>query len=77
MSGRFGGHEDDATETQLGFVLKRLGRQLTEQERAMVRARIERQHTILRQIRAVPLANGDEPAPGFDPSPWVSTEAVS
>jgi hypothetical protein len=42
-----------------------------------VRARIKRQHTILRQIRAVPLDNGDEPAPGFDPSPWAGPEAVS
>ncbi len=77
MSGRSGEHGDDATETLLGLVLKRLDRQLTEQERAMVRARIERQHTIVRQMRAVPLDNGDEPAPGFDPSPWASTEAVS
>ena len=77
MSGRSGEHKDADTETQLGFVLNRLDRQLTEQEQAMVRARIERQYTILRQIREVSLANGDEPAPGFDPSPWGRTEAVS
>jgi hypothetical protein len=77
LSGRSGEHEDTDTEPQLGLVLKRLKRQLTEQERAMVRARIKRQRTILRQIRAVPLDNGDEPAPGFDPSPWAGPEAVS
>ena len=77
MSGRSREYDDTDTEPELGLVLKRLDRQLTEQERAMVLASIERQHAILRQIRAVPLVIGDEPAPGFDPSPWVRTEAVS
>ena len=77
MSVRSGEHDDDTTVTQLGLVLKRLDRTLTKQERAMVLASIERQHAILRQIRAVPLAIGDEPAPGFEPLPWAGPEAVS
>ena len=77
MSGRSREYDDTDTEPQSGLALKRLDRQLTEQERAMVLASIERQRTILRQIRAVSLAIGDEPAPGFEPSPWAGPEAVS
>jgi hypothetical protein len=69
MSAASGTPDDAEIVTRLRLALERLDRSLTEQEIEAVRSRIEHQQVVLRQIRAVPLANGDEPAPGFDPSP--------
>ena len=69
MNGESDAHDNGQVETRLRLAVERLDRRLTEQEIAMVRSRIARLHTVLEQIRAIPLANGDEPEPMFDPSP--------
>ena len=71
------GGDDPEIDARLALALARLERRLTERETARVRARITRQMAAVRQIRAIPLANGDEPAPGFDPAPWGAAEEAS
>ncbi len=62
------GNESEAVEARIRLALARSGCQLTENERELLRARIERQMALVRQLLAVPLENGDEPAQLFNPA---------
>jgi hypothetical protein len=71
------GLDADDVKARLELALTRLQRPLSADEIAAIRSQIERQQSVLRQLRSVPLGNGDEPAAGFDPAPWAHGETRS
>jgi molybdopterin biosynthesis enzyme len=66
-------------ETRLRQALVVAARPLSPEEVALLRSRIENQIASARRLRAVVLANGDEPAHAFDPLPTAlpARESVS
>ncbi len=62
------GDREMAVDKRLQLALARAGRQLDDDQRRIVRSRIERQLEMAHLVRAVPLAHDDEPAHEFSPS---------
>lgn len=58
---------DEAIDAAMRLALARAKRQFDDDGLRLVRARLARQTELSDQLRRVPLANGDEPAHGFDP----------
>lgn len=56
------------SEARIQVVIARAHRPLTDEERALVGARIERDLKNRDELRSLPLANADAPDPGFNPA---------
>ena len=68
--------DDALVEARLHQALARLDRQLSEAELGQVREAIASRIASGRALRATPLANHDEPAPGFIPTPPRAAGAI-